>query len=196
MEALKDELVFNYDWLSLDKNDLELISYLLLNGNAFVGSLSELCRALGRSVGTRSRNGRQQSIDNLHTLGIIEYTQKTTRTFEMTLIFPKESEKMISIERQNLESIMRRQYDRSVAWQHVLKVYLWIKSRGSSSVIFVRSQIATELNVGVSTITEATRVLNDYYGAIAAQRIGYVDDEGRPRCCGQEAQLSAFWLKD
>ncbi len=195
MAASKDELVFNYDWLSLDKADIELISYLLLNGNVFVGSLSELCRALGRSDNTRSRNGRQQAIDRLCALGIIVCGKKRARTFKITLAVPKGEEK-INIERQHLENIMRREYERSVAWQQVLKVYLWFRANGNGVIEFQRHQIASALGVSTSTITEATHVLKDHYGAITAQRKGYIDGEGNPRCWGQEAQLSAFWLNN
>lgn len=195
MSNPKEKLIFSRGWLSLDKADIEMISFLLLKGRRFEGSVSELCRSLGRSDGTRSRNGRQQSIDNLRMLGIIKYTQKTTRRFEIILSAPIE-ENQIVIERQHLENIMCRRYERSVAWQQVLKVYLWLKACGNGPITFQRHQIADVLNVSTSTITEATHVLNEHYGAITTQRIGYVDGNGNPRCLGQEAQLSAFWLKD
>lgn len=195
MATPKDELVFNYDWLSLDKAEIELICYLLLNDGLFVGSLSELCRAVGRSDNTKSRNGRQQVIDRLCALGIIVYSKQTARTIKITLVVPKEEGK-ISIERQHLESIMRREYERSVAWQQVLKGYLWLKKCGNGPLAFRRCEAAAALGVCNSTITEAMRVLADHYGAISLERIGYLDEEGSPRCAGLEAELSAFWTTD
>lgn len=194
MPAPKDEVAFAWGWLSLDKTDIELLSFLLLNNNQFVGSLSELCRALGRSDNTRSRNGRQESIDRLCAAGVISYNPISSRCFEIHLL-PLQEEEQIRIERQHLEDIRRRRYDRDVAWQQVLKVYLWLMRKGVA-VEFQRHQVAADLGVSPSTISAAVRVLEGHYGAISTRRIGYLDANGNPRCAGQEASLSAFWLND
>ena len=187
-------MVFDWTWLQLDKADVELLSFLLLNGERFVGTLSELCRALGRSDNTRSRNGRQESIERLCAAGVISRTPISSRCFEIHLL-PLQKEEQIRIERQHLEDIRCRRYDRDVAWQQVLKVYLWLKRCGVA-VEFQRHQVASDLGVSPSTITAAIRVLADHYGAISTHRLGSVDAQGNPRCSGQEASLSAFWLND
>lgn len=194
MSAPKDEVVFAWSWLSLDKTDIELLTFLLLNGNRFAGTLSELCRALGRSDNTRSRNGRQESIERLCAAGVISRTPISSRCFEIHLL-PLQEEEQIRIEQQHLEDIRRRRYDRDVAWQQVLKVYLWLKRCGVA-VEFQRHQVASDLGVSPSTISAAVRVLEGHYGAISTRRLGYLDANGNPRCAGQEAALSAFWLND
>ena len=194
MPSPKDEVAFSWDWLLFQKDDIELLTFLLLNNERFVGSLSELCRALGRSDNTRSRNKRQEAIERLCAEGVISHHQLSQRRFEI-LIVPPIEEKQIGIERQRLENIRSRQYDRDVAWQQVLKVYLWLNC-GSGVVEFQRQQVASALGVSNSTISSAIRVLEDHYGAISTRRLGYVDADGNPRCSGQEASLSAFWLND
>lgn len=194
MSAQKDEVAFTWGWLSLDKTDIELLTFLLLNGNRFAGTLSELCRALGRSDNTRSRRGRQESIERLCAAGVISRTPISSRCFELHLL-PLQEEEQIRIERQHLEDIRCRRYDRDVAWQQVLKVYLWLMRKGVA-VEFQRHQVAADLGVSPSTISAAVRVLEGHYGAISTRRLGYLDANGNPRCAGQEAALSAFWLND
>lgn len=194
MSAPKDEVAFAWDWLSLDKTDIELLSFLLLNGNQFAGNLSELCRALGRSDNTRSRRGRQESIDRLCAAGVISYNPISSRCFEIHLL-PLQEEEQIRIERQHLEDIRCRRYDRDVAWQQVLKVYLWLMRKGIT-IEFQRHQVAADLGVSPSTISAAVRVLEGHYGAISTRRLGYLDANGNPRCAGQETSLSAFWLNN
>lgn len=194
MPSPKDEVAFSWDWLLFQKDDIELLTFLLLNNERFVGSLSELCRALGRSDNTRSRNKRQEAIERLCAEGVISHHQLSQRRFEI-LIVPPIEEKQIGIERQHLEDIRCRRYDRDVAWQQVLKVYLWLNC-GSGVVEFQRQQVASALGVSNSTISSAIRVLEGHYGAISTRRLGYVDADGNPRCSGQEASLSAFWLNN
>lgn len=193
MSAPKDEVVFDWTWLQLDKADIELLSFLLLNGERFAGTLSELCRALGRSDNTRSRNKRQEAIERLCAAGAISRNQLSQRRFEIHLL-PTKGE-TIRIDRKHLEDIRCRRYDRDVAWQQVLKVYLWLKY-GGNTIQYKRNEVAADLGVSPSTITAAIRVLADHYGAISTHRLGSVDAQGNPRCSGQEASLSAFWLND
>ena len=193
MPSSKDDMVFDWDWLQLDKADIEILSFLLLNGERFAGTLSELCRSLGRSGNTRSRNKRQEAIERLCAAGAISRNQLSQRRFEIHLLPTKGEE--IRIDRKHLEDIRCRRYDRDVAWQQVLKVYLWLKY-GGNTIQYKRNEVAADLGVSPSTITAAIRVLADHYGAISTHRLGSVDSQGNPRCSGQEASLSAFWLNN
>ena len=67
---------------------------------------------------------------------------------------------------------------------------------GGNTIQYKRNEVAADLGVSTSTITAAIRVLADHYGAISTHRLGSVDAQGNPRCSGQEASLSAFWLND
>ena len=193
MSAPKDEVVFSWEWLLLDKPSIEILSYLLLNGGRFAGSTTALCDALGRSNNTESICVRQESINKLCAAGAVSHKQLSKRRFEICLVPPSE-EKQIRIERQHLENIQRRRYDRSVAWQQVLKVYLWLKAWGGP-VEFTMNDIAVVLGVSKDTVSSAVRVLADHYGAMTTKPT-YFPSAKEIRRKGTEANLSAFWLNN
>ena len=192
MSAPKDEVVFSWEWLLLDKPSIEILSYLLLNGGRFAGSTTALCEALGRSNNTESICGRQEAIEKLCAAGVVSHRQLSKRRFEIQLLPPKKEQ--ISIERRHLEDIRCRRYDRSVAWQQVLKVYLWLKAWGGP-VEFTMGDIAVFFGVSNDTVSSAVRVLADHYGAMTTKPT-YFPSAKEIRRKGTEANLSAFWLNN
>ena len=93
MTAPKDEVVFSRKWLSLEKNDIELLAFLLLNNNQFVGNLSELCRSLGRCDNTRSTHGRKATIERLCAAGMLTHTHNSPHA-ALKSIYPLQKQKI------------------------------------------------------------------------------------------------------
>lgn len=169
MSAPKDEVVFDWDWLLLDKPSIEMLSYLLLSGGRFEGNITSLCRLMGsKNVNTGLRNRRTATVENLVACGAIQYTQKSATKFEVVVLAPAEEKEMV-VERSLLEAFMRRDYLRSVAWQQVLRIYLWLRCKGNR-VYFRREEVATIFNVSEDVITQACHVLDEHYHIIALEK--------------------------
>lgn len=121
-----DKITFYYEWLPLDKKEFELLAMLADQGE-FHGNLSDICRHFGREPQNNARAKIRTSIAQLSQNGYIT-AKKDGRTYTLTLI-PQETELLVF--RELYEDIKnKKNFSRSVAWQQVLKVYLFDLQHG------------------------------------------------------------------
>ena len=146
---------FYYEWLPLDKNDFRILA-LLAGYGEIQGNFSDLCSALTLSKSGKNNKRLKESITHLVDEHFI-YACVKDNQLQMTII-PKENE--INISRERFEQIYCKKFQTSIAWQNVLKVYLWINYIKTHELV-VRAEIAGATNISESSITSATNVLQN-----------------------------------
>ena len=80
----------------------------------------------------------------------------------------------------------------SVAWEQVLKTYLYCSFIGSE-VITTNAEISIALNVSESVINSAKNVLKNEFGAIVVEVINVRESDTRIRTIGHKIKCSAWW---
>lgn len=185
----KEEIILDYEWLSLPKGEFKLL-VMIADVGSNLGCASDICRYFKPQTPNPASATRNRVVTNLELLAEKEFIKlsQSGRRYTATLIKPIVKE--IAIERQYITKILHHQYIQSVAWENVLKVYIWLLDNGNKE--FTNSQIQAQLNVSESTITEAKNVLQDF-GAVIINHLTVRQAENVYRCYGQSAELSAFW---
>ena len=79
----------------------------------------------------------------------------------------------------------------AVAWEQVLKVYLWICRNQEPIVTY--AMIAEDLNISKSTVGSAKKVLLCDFNAIACKKISEKTGSETYKTLGQEIQACAWW---
>lgn len=185
-----NNLVFYREWFPLPKGEFRILAMLADKGQ-FRGNLSDLCRYFFVSPQTATRNRLSEQISTLEQQGYIT-VERTGRIYTLTAI-PK-AEK-IRIEREHYERIRtraRRSEGESVAWECVLKVYLWAKENDYDDII-TNLMIQTDLNLSVGVICSAKNVLDREFGAIRRHKVSKQKTNGDIYTIGQNIGTSAFW---
>lgn len=191
-----DKITFYYEWLPLDKKEFELLAMLADQGE-FHGNLSDICRYFGREPQNNARTRITNSIEQLSQNGYITVT-KDGRTYTLTLI-PQETELLVF--RKLYENIKnKKNFSRSVAWQQVLKVYIFAIQRshdvakGKCSEYVFNRKIAAAINASEGIISDAHHVLANDLHAILHTIIRKQDKEtGIIYCLGQENLTTAWY---
>ena len=91
-----------------------------------------------------------------------------------------------------MERIKAHDYSsEDVAWEQVLKVYLWIA--GNTEPVVTNQMIAADLGTSISTIGYAKNVLQREYEAITRRKVSDKLGDGSFRTIGQELAAVAWW---
>lgn len=164
---------------------------MLADKGQFRGNLSDLCRYFFVSPQTQNRNNLRDQISALEQKGFIT-VQRTGRTFTLTAV-PKAQR--IEIAREHYERIRARQRPsdgNSVAWECVLKVYLWAWENNYDSII-TNQMIREDLDLSDGVICAAKNVLDREFGAIHRRKVSHKIWNGEIHTQGQNIGGSAFW---
>ena len=186
---MKFEKVSCYkEWLPLEKRQFGVLA-VIAEQNGFKGNLTDLCRRLSLSTQTNTTHRLKNAIEQLRKDGLCEYT-KTGQQYCIKNI-PQECE--VQIDPKAIEDLRNRRYSlASVAWEQVLKVYLWICKNNWQDVV-TNAMIAKALGgVSDSVISRAKRVLLEF-GAISKENVTEKLDDGTFRTIGQHICANAWW---
>ena len=112
------------------------------------------------------------------------------RTYNLKLI-PKEKE--IYLRPQWLDSIHKADFSVSVSSEVVIKLLLWFIDRGPK--MFTNEEVSNDLNISVTTINNARRVLLNDLEVITQKYVSTVTEEGEIHRVGQIIEVSA-WMKE
>lgn len=182
-----ENITFFREWLPLQKSEFRILAMLADRGE-FKGNLSELCDYFSLTRQTRNRDQLKSSIQKLQEQGLIE-CEISGRTYTLRAV-PK-AEKL-EIPRAWMERITAHNYtSESVAWEQVLKVYLWIA--GNTEPVVTNQMIAADLDTSISTIGYAKNVLQREYEAITRKKVSDKLGDGSFRTIGQELAAVAWW---
>lgn len=180
-------MTFYWEWLLLDKKDFRILAMLADKGT-FTGTLTDLCRYLSLSTQSKHTTQLRNSIEALTENGFIS-CQQNGRTYTLQAV-PKGNE--IILPRRWTESIIHHEYSsESVAWEQVLKVFLWIHQ--NRTPIIQDNMIAEDLNISTSTITCAKNVLERELHAITREIEKVQLTDGSKRNVGQRLGAIAEW---
>lgn len=189
MPKAKD-LVFYREWFPLPKGEFRILAMLADKGQ-FNGNLSDLCRYFFVNPQTATRNRLANQINSLEEQGYIKVKRKG-RTYTLTAI-PKA--RIIKIAREHYELIRTRTRTpdgESVAWENVLKVYLWALENNFDNII-TNQMIQDDLLLSAGVICSAKNVLDREFGAIHRQKVSKLMPDGEIHTIGQNLGTSAFW---
>lgn len=189
MPKAKD-LVFYREWFPLPKGEFRILAMLADKGQ-FNGNLSDLCRYFFVNPQTATRNRLANQINSLEEQGYIKVKRKG-RTYTLTAI-PKA--RIIKIAREHYELIRTRTRTpdgESVAWENVLKVYLWALENNFDNII-TNQMIQDDLLLSAGVICSAKNVLDREFGAIHRQKVSKLTSDGEIHTIGQNIGASAFW---
>ena len=180
-------MTFHREWLPLDKKDFRILAMLADRGK-FHGTLSNLCDYFSLSRQTRNCNQLRDSIQRLQEQGLID-SQLNGRTYALRAI-PKGKE--IELPRRWAEPIIQHEYaSEPVAWENVLKVFVWIHQ--NRVPLITNADIARELNISTDTITNAKNVLEKDFRAITREIEKITLADGSKRNIGQRLGAVAEW---
>ena len=185
----EDLITFDIEWLNLPKAEFKMLVMIADIGQN-LGNASDMCRYFNRSPQNKNKNRLREALEKLAEQKIIDL-EKQKNDYVVTLLKPILQENKVCLKRKYATEILHHNYTQSVAWENVLKVYIWLLDNGNKE--FTNSKIEAELNVSESTITEAKNVLQDF-GAVIIKHLTTRTAENVYRCYGQSAELSAFWI--
>lgn len=181
------EITCYREWLKLDKKAFRIL-FMLADVGEFHGTLSDMCRYFNISAQTSNRKQLQCSIEQLATQGYIECTI-SGRTYTLRVI-PKEHK--ISVPLRWAAPIKRHEYtEESVAWEKVIKVYLWIINNRTRVV--TNAQIAKDLHISEDTVIAAKNLLVRKFGAVVQEIVRETLPDGEVRNSGQILNAAAAW---
>lgn len=182
------------EWLSLPKGEFRLL-VMIADVGSDLGCASDICRYFRpqtRTPASATRNRVKDSLELLVQKGFITLTQ-SGRRYKATFKNPIAEENKITIEREYLHNIMKREYDVSVAWEQVLKCYLWLQCETNPLDLFTNKEIAETLKISTSTIVSAKRPLKEEYGAVVIDKVTIKNNKNEYKTIGQIANLSKWW---
>lgn len=187
----EDLITFDIEWLSLPKAEFRLL-VMIADIGGDIKCLSNACRYFGlRDDESSTKDGMAESLQNLADKNIIKLT-KIKRRYYATLN-PIAKDNIITIKREYLKTIMQRNYEAKVAWEQVLKCYLWIDSKTKPDLIFTNDEMVAAMNISSSTISKAKSPLKNEYEAVKIKKITDKIGDNNYRTIGQTAEVSAWW---
>lgn len=152
-------ITFYEEWLELDKKEFRILA-MLADREMFKGTLNDICRYLNISTQSRNRNKIRESIEELKECRLIE-AKCEKRTWQIEVI-PKDTE--IHVDRTLYETILHHDYSKSISWEAILKVLIWLTKRGGE--LHTDQDIADQINYSVDVVGDAKNVLEKELNAI------------------------------
>lgn len=183
------EITFYWEWLPLPKDQFRLLAMIAASGGRFDGNYTDICNYLSVTPQSRNREKIKASLEVLTSAGYICWEQ-SGRTHHLT-VNPKETE--IKISAALAKSIINHNYstEEQVAWEQVLKLYIWVVQNDIDIVI--NRIIAAALSTSESTVCSAKNVLVKEYEAITKRKISERLGDDCFRTLGQELRACAWW---
>ena len=183
------EITFYWEWLSLPKEQFRLLAMIAASGGRFDGNYTDMCSYLSVTSQSRNRAKIKAALGALTSAGYIGWEQ-SGRTHHLE-IKPKETEIKIPLEL--ARSIINHEYsaEEQVAWEQVLKLYIWVVHNDLDIVI--NKIIAAALSTSESTVCSAKNVLVKEYEAITKKKISEKWGDDCFRTLGQELRACAWW---
>lgn len=164
---------------------------MLADKGHFKGNLSDLCRYFFVSPQTKTRRALCEAINALAEQGFINRQQKRN-TFTLTVV-PKAQKIEIAREHYNrIKTRCRASDGASVAWECVLKVFLWVHENDFDHLI-TNQMIEEDLNLSAGVICSAKNVLDREFEAIRRCKVSEKTWNGEIHTKGQHICASSFW---
>ena len=184
----EDLITFDIEWLSLSKAEFKML-FMIADKGQYLGNASDMCRYFNCSPQNKNKNRLREALENLAEQNIIGF-EKQKNDYVVTQLKPISQENKVCLKRKYATEILHHNYTQSVAWENVLKVYIWLLKVGEN--LFTNRQIGECIGVSESTVTEAKNALKEM-GAVLINKITIKEGEQFYKCIGQKVEPSAFW---
>lgn len=181
-------LTFDIEWLSLPKAEFKMLVMIADKGQD-LGNASDLCRYFNLSPQSKNKDNLREALENLSEQKIIDL-MKIKNNYVAILLNQTSQENKVCLKRKYATEILHHNYTQTVAWEVVLKVYIWLLKVGEN--IFTNRQIGDCIGVSESTVTEAKNALKEM-GAVWLEKVTIKESEQFYKCIGQKVEPSAFW---
>ena len=187
---MEEQVTFYFEWLSLPKDEFNVLAMVAEQGGSYRGNYSDMCRYLGITPQSKNRQRLQTAILSLAAIGFISHeSQGRIQTLK---VIPKATE--IALPRRWVQSVIRHDYSgEGVAFAQVLKVFAWVLHNKVDVV--TNSKIAEDLGISQSTVVSAKNVLEREYENIYKKRVSAKLGEDIFLNLGQELRANAWWTK-
>ena len=195
--------VFYSQQLRLDKNLFRILAILSDNGE-YIGNKRSLRERLNLSDSSKNNKALDDAINELEEMGFL--TCKRLGNTYLLEVIPKG--RKIEAEKKRVDALIgKRGFSRSVAWEQVLKVYLWLLDHAEIEewnrtrekefkIYFRRESIGWPLNISVDTVSNALHVLQNDFNAIRKETIVQCITEGEFETKGLFIERTAWWTTD
>lgn len=184
----EDLITFDIEWLNLPKAEFKMLVMIADIGQN-LGNASDMCRYFNRSPQNKNKNRLREALEKLAEQKIIDL-EKQKNDYVVTLLKPILQENKVCLKRKYATEILHHNYTQSVAWENVLKVYIWVLKNDKN--LFTNRQIGKCIGVSESTVTGAKNALKEL-GASEFEKVIIKEGEQFYKCIGQRAEPSAFW---
>ena len=184
----EDLITFDIEWLSLPKAEFKMLLMIADIGKN-LGNASDMCRYFNHSIQSKTKNKLRNALKSLVEQDVINL-ELNKNNYTATLQKEILQANKVDVKRKYITEILHHNYTQSVAWETVLKVYIWLLDNGKT--LFTNRQISVCIGVSESTITEAKKALKEM-GAFDIEKVTIKEGEQFYRCVGQIANASAFW---
>ena len=161
---IEQESCFNFsdEWLQVADYELKILiltSILAENNLAYRGKLSDICEWLGVKSYNKTNQKIKEAINSLQEQGYLFY-KLDGRTYTLTISEKGMKEKQIIKIRKAWVSAFKayKNKNNSVDWIKILKVFVYLYNRKSSSIIQA-DIIASDLNIGATTVSRALKAI-------------------------------------
>ena len=184
---------FYREWLPLTKQLFRIMAMLADKGK-FSGNLTDLCRYFSLTAQTSNRKKLAAGIEECEKLNLITVRHQGQK-WDIEII-PQREDTAIEIPTEWFVKIRNRPKNgKSVAWQQVLKTFLWICANDYENLV-KNAQLVTELRTSEGTICSAKAVLDYQFEAIIREIEAAKIDEDDYRYLGQHLEATAFWKEN
>ena len=183
----EDLITFDIEWLSLPKAEFKML-VMVADKEQNLGNASDICRYFNHSIQSKTKNKLREALESLAEQNIIHLELKKNN-YTATLQNEILQENKIEIKRKYVTEILHHNYTQEVAWETVLKVYIWLLNVGKN--LFTNRQICECIGVSESTVSSAKNALRDL-GACIIEYVSKKNGEHYYRI-GQKVEFSAFW---
>lgn len=184
----EDLITFDIEWLSLPKAEFKMLLMIADIGQN-LGNASDMCRYFNHSIQSKTKNKLRKALKSLVEQDVINL-ELNKNNYTATLQKEILQANKVEVKRKYVTEILHHNYTQSVAWEIVLKVYIWLLQVGEN--LFTNRQIGECICVSESTVTEAKNALKEM-GAVLINKITIKEGEQFYKCIGQKVEHSAFW---
>ncbi|MBQ9792123.1 MAG: hypothetical protein IJW32_00040 [Clostridia bacterium] len=160
-----DNIDFYYEWLRLEKIQLELLiltSVLAENNLAYRGTLATMCEWLGRGASAKNNKIIKEALEILQNKKFINYYKEgNTYVIAITNAGMKTKD-ILRVRKVWINTFKKYKSDVSVSWLQLVRVFVYICAtslRVKGTLIIKQNDVAEALKVSTSTVGKALKCI-------------------------------------
>lgn len=161
MIHFEDEALLDYSWIETEKLEFKLLvmsSVLAMEKKAFLGTMADITDYLGIANNRSNHAKINTALSKLTRQGYVKVFRDKANYIISLSYDAKSNSKVISIQRAWIDIIREYKPSVSVAWETILRVFLYLLGNNSKEVISYK-MIASDLKLHENTVSNAIKAL-------------------------------------